>query len=373
LAEKTDNAGGVFLKKKRFCFQFILWFSIVAVPFIFVAQENLIAAVSPKEKDTSPGIRVSDFRGKTIYLESPAQRIICLIESALSGLYMLGAENQVIGISTNVYQKSVLPYYSAMDKRIRDRQLPTPGNWDFLNIEMVVGLRPDLVIIWSHQQESIAVLEEKGIPVYGVFIEKFEDINKEIIDLGRLTGKEERASQLVSFVKTQLEVVENRLSVVAQKEPVRAYFMWAQGELRTSGKNSTVQQLFDLAGVKNVAGHIQHEHLVVNLENIISWDPQIIVMWHNEQNSPADIMNKHVWRSVSAVQNRRVHEFPDVFSCDLWTLKYLYPVLLVAKLCYPEKFEDIDLAEQKKRLFDTLYNHKIDLPLMEQADEGKQP
>ena len=60
---------------------------------------------------------VTDFRGKEIRLEKPAERIICLLESALSGIYMLGAEERLVGISTNVYQESVYPYYAAMDER----------------------------------------------------------------------------------------------------------------------------------------------------------------------------------------------------------------------------------------------------------------
>ena len=82
---------------------------------------------------------------------------------------MLGAEARLVGISTNIYQESVFPYYAAMDERIRERTLPTPGNWDFVNIESMVALQPDLVILWSGQDESIAALEEKGIPVFGVY------------------------------------------------------------------------------------------------------------------------------------------------------------------------------------------------------------
>ena len=134
------------------------------------------------------GVAATDFRGRRIELDKPAERIVCLLESALSGLYMLGADTRLVGISTNIYQESVFPYYAAMDERIRERTLPTPGNWDFVNIESMVALRPDLVIIWSGQEESIAALEEKGIPVFGVFIEHFADIHREIIALGELTG-----------------------------------------------------------------------------------------------------------------------------------------------------------------------------------------
>jgi iron complex transport system substrate-binding protein len=274
---------------------------------------------------------------------------------------MLDAQKHVIGISTNVYQESVFPYYGAMDKRIRNHELPTPGNWDFVNMEMLVGLNPDLVIIWSHQQESIAAMEEKGIVVYGVFIESFKDIYREINDLGELTGTGKRAEELIDYVRKEIETIQKTISQTSSEINKRVYYMWAQAELQTSGKNSTVNELIELAGGKNVAGHIRQEHLVINLENIITWDPEVVVMWHNTRMDPEDILSNNMWRSISAVKHRRVYEFPDVFSCDLWTLKYLYPVQLVAKWCYPEHFKDMDLLEKKRILFQKLYGEKLNL------------
>ncbi len=140
------------------------------------------------KRDPAQTIEMRDFRGKALLLQKPAERIVCLIESALSGIYMLGAEARIVGVSANVYQQETFRYYAAMDERIRSRSLPTPGNWDFINIEKVVGLKPDLVIIWAHQEEAIRALEERGIPVFGVFIRSFEDVFREMLALGDLTG-----------------------------------------------------------------------------------------------------------------------------------------------------------------------------------------
>jgi iron complex transport system substrate-binding protein len=302
---------------------------------------------------------VTDFRGKSITLFRPARRIVCLIESALSGIYMLGAEHQVVGISANVYEQSVFPYYAAMDSRIKNRELPTPGNWDFVNIETVISLKPDLIIIWSNQEESIAALEEYGLPVYGVFIERFEDNYKEIEDFGILTGKRNRAAVLQKTAKQHISNVYNRIEALHPKGKKRVYFMWAQGELETSGKNSTVDELITLSGGINVAGHTPQEHLVVNMENILTWNPEIVVMWVNIRKNPDDIMANALWQSVSAVKSNRVYELPDGFSCDLWTLKYIYVVTLVSKWCYPARFKDIVPEKYKWELMRGLYGQKL--------------
>jgi len=305
-------------------------------------------------------IVVTDFRNKQLVLVKPAERIVCLIESALSGLYMLGAEEQVVGISTNVYQESVYPYYAAMDPRIRDKTLPTPGNWDFLNHESLMALQPDLVIIWSQQEEAIQTLEERGIPVFGVFIERFADIHRQIEALGRLTGREARARELLELVQQELEIVQQRVARLPDDDPrPRVYFMWAQGPLQTAGKNSTVQELIDLGGGANVAAGSPLEQLVVNLENLLIWNPEVVVMWANERLAPADLAQLAGWRGVSAVRHGRVHELPDVFSCDFWTLKYLFTVELVARWCHPDRFPDDDLETLRAELFEKLYQGKL--------------
>lgn len=178
---------------------------------------------------------VTDFRGRTIVLEQPAKRVVCLIESGLSAVYMLDAESSVAGVSTNIYAEDVFAYYSAMDPRIANRQLPTPGNWDFVNIESVLALSPDLVIIWANQSEAIRALEEHGVAVYGVQLHSFIDVFKEIRDLGILLGKQQKAESLLNFAEGELDKMRKVNIKIPLSAKPSAYFMWAQGPLETSG------------------------------------------------------------------------------------------------------------------------------------------
>lgn len=304
-------------------------------------------------------IRVTDFRGKQLELVRPAQRLVCLIESALTGLCMLGVQDRVVGISTNIYQEGVFPYYASMDDRIRKRKLPTPGNWDFVNIESVIALKPDLVVIWAKQAESIAVLEERGIPVYGVFLKDKEDVYKEILALGKLTGTEKRAVELIRYTREEIGRFEKRAIKIPPRERPGVYYMWAQGNLETSGGGSTVDDLIRLAGGRNVCASIRQEHTVVSLEQILSWNPEVIVMWYNERKNPADILKDPQWRTIKAVRDRRIYELPEIFLSDLWTLKFQYAVKMVAKWCHPEVFADIDLEKEKGNMLIKLYGDKI--------------
>jgi iron complex transport system substrate-binding protein len=304
-------------------------------------------------------IRVTDFRKKELRLNRPAQRIVCLIESALSGLFMVGAEPRVVGISTNIYQQNVFPYYAAMDERIRRKKLPTPGNWDFVNLESVVALKPDLVILWSQQTESISALEERGIPAYGIFLNRKEDVYQEIRALGKLTGTEGRAAEIIRYTQEEVGRFHKRVQKIPWSDRPGVYYMWAQGNLETSCGGSTVDDLINLAGGRNVCGSIRQEHVVVSLETLLSWNPEVIVMWYNERKVPADILKDSQWSTIRAVQQRRVHEFPEVFLCDLWTLKFQYAVKMLARWCHPALFADVDLEKERGQMLQFLYGPKI--------------
>lgn len=304
-------------------------------------------------------VTVTDFRGKAVTLRKPATRIVCLMESALSGFYMLGAERQLVGVSANIYNGSVFPWYAALDERIRRRSLPAPGNWDFVGIENVVALKPDLVVIWSQQRESIQALESRGIPVYGVFLKSREEIYREIRDLGILTGRERRASELIAYTRAQVERIGCRVAAITPSQRPSVYYMWAQGYLETSCGGSTVNDLISLAGGRNVCGETRSEHLVINLERVLGWNPEMIVMWDNKRKNPSDILNAPQWRLIRAVKNRRVFELPPVFLCDLWTLKFPYAVKLLAKWSHPTLFRDMDPERERRDMLLRLYGRDL--------------
>jgi iron complex transport system substrate-binding protein len=332
----------------------MVWLSAVALP---------AAAASDTSQHT---LSVTDFRGQRVTLAQPARRIVCLIESALSGLYMLGAQGAVAGISTNVYEAAVFPYYAAMDARIRQHALPTPGNWDFVNIESVLALAPDLVIIWAHQSEAITALEEKGIPVFGVFISRLEDIYAEMESLGTLTGKADRARVLNRYTRNELARFASQAKNAGQARP-GVYFMWAQSELATSGGSSTVNELIDLAGGRNVFSDLNQEHAAVNLESLLLRNPQVILMWPSPTRSPDEITAMPAWQTLAAVQSGRVYALPSVFFCDLWTLKFQYAVKRLAGWCYPERFGALDWRSEKRAMLENLFGPKLSerIPLEE--------
>jgi iron complex transport system substrate-binding protein len=303
---------------------------------------------SPGDRGGEMPLTVTDFRGREVGLPKPAERVVCLIESALSGIYMLGQQHRLVAIPSSVYGVDLHRYYSQLDDRIRDRTLPTPGNWDFVSIEQIAGLNPDLVIIWASQTEAIERLERLGISVYAVMLHGFEDVYKEIRHFGVLFDCVERADYLIELTSDRLGQIRAEYE---NNSPKSVYFMWAQGITETSGLNSTVNELLHTAGTIN-ACRLEPEHVSVSVEKLYDWDPDLIVMWHNERLDPEDIIAHPLLQGLRAIRNRRVYKLPGVFSSDFWTLKMQFPARMIAGWAYDRPVDaDRVLTEMYKELY----------------------
>lgn len=318
---------------------------------------GLYGCLGAKESGEKTGkLKVTDFRGKELVFTEPPQKVVCLIESALSGIYMLGQQDRVVGVPSGVYDQELYHYYSRFDERIKEQTLPTPGDWDFISLEQILELDPDLVMIWASQTEAIASLEQFGIPVYAIMLHSFEDVYKEIEDFGIIMACEERADSIIQYTTKTLEALREQTSSSAESKS--AYFMWSQGVNETSGTNSTVNQLFHAAGVRN-ACDLSSEHATVSIEKIYDWDPDMIVMWHNKGLDPEDVLSDPLLQGLRAVKNGQVYELPEVFSCDFWTLKMQYPARLIAEWAYADKDEKKTLEKELKKMYEVLYGKNL--------------
>ena len=178
-------------------------------------------------------------------------------------------------------------------------------------------------------------------------------------DLGRLFGKSGRADSLIAYTKEQIASLPGAKKTALEK----VYFMWAQGPLETSGTASTVNELIQAAGAINVCPDPE-EHLVINVERLIKWNPDVIVMWHNEKLAPANIMRMGTFNSISAVRTKRVYELPSVFYCDLWTLKFQYAIRQVSLWCYPSEQQHRRMEDEQTTMMKALYGESaVNVPL----------
>src|SRR5690606_11506370 len=159
------------------------------------------------KNDLSKPISATDSRGKVVKLPEVAKRVVDLFPSLLDEVYMLQAGDQVVGIPQQVYQmEDTYTFLSKLDPRIAAKTLPTPTyGGQSSNVERIIALQPDLVITFNTDQDHIQQLEDLDIPVFTCSSADDKSIMAELLGMGKLLGKEERAQEIVDYVDAELD------------------------------------------------------------------------------------------------------------------------------------------------------------------------
>lgn len=318
------------------------------------AGEAAVTEGSAAQEAESGKITIVDSRGVTVELDEPADEIVCLLNSGLNDLLMLGCGDSVIGIDEWTYTNEVTyNVISKLDDRIAAKEIPAVDS----NIEQIISMNPDVVIIWAQDDEKIAALEENGIPVIGIQVNSFDEVYDKMRIIAKAVGKEERGEELIQWSEDSLASISDKVNTLEDDQKKSGIFVWGASKLDLAGKTSTGHSMLELCGVKDCAEGIEEEHFVAKLEDVIQWNPDAILMWNIADIDPQDYLDDSQWSDVTAIQNEDVYEIPDdkTFYCDMWTVKYVYGAQYFAKCAYPELFEDLDMDTFQNDMMMTLY------------------
>lgn len=310
------------------------------------------ATVQGDKSESKDTVKVVDSRGVEVEVNYPAKKIVCLLNSGLNDLYMLGAKDQVIAIDQWTYtNEAAYGFASQIDERVKNKTLPAIDK----NIEDIVAMNPDVVVIWAGQEEDIKVLEDKGIKVVGIQADNFEDVYTKLDILATISGKEKRAEEIAKYSKDQLKKVSDKVAKMDASKKLTSLFVWGPTKLDLAGNNSTGDSIIEMAGAKNAADAVAEEHFVAKMEDVVTWNPDSLIMWNLKDLDPQSYYDDAQWANIKATDNKQVFELPNPFYCDLWTVKYVYSVEFLTKSLYPETFSDIDLEKSKDDMLKFLY------------------
>ncbi len=221
-----------------------------------------LAACSPANP-IPPGV-IADDLGRTVNIEEIPQRIISLVPSNTETLFALGLEDKVIGVTDYCNYPP-----EALDKE-------KIGGFSTPDIEKIIALQPDLILAGSiHEKEIIPSLEGKGLTVFALAPENLNGILEDIKMVGKITGSEKEASELIAQMKNRIEVITDKTQKL-QEKPGVFYITW-HDPLWTIGSETTIQELIEKAGGVNIFQSTITGHKAVYLESVIACNPQVII------------------------------------------------------------------------------------------------
>lgn len=313
-----------------------------------------------KRSENTKEISVTDIQGNEIQISKPAERIVCLFDPSVDVIYMLQAQDKLVGIPAETYfDNELYDYYKHIDSRILNKQLATPGSNELANLESIIQLNPDLVIAQQLPESIVRTLQQMNIPVYIAAAARYDDLKKEMKDISLLIGKEERGKQLITYAENKIKELDERTSSKKDSLPKTVYFTWANGRIfSTTGRNSMMNDCLDLAGVENVCPS-EIDKPNINPETLIEWNPDMIVMWND---SPDLFYNKKELNGITAIQQKQIHNLIPMFFYNPHTFKSLCAAVAINNWAYGS--EDKDSKEETKKILLELYGENTGTELI---------
>jgi len=203
----------------------------------------LISMLSTQDGAAGQPAALTDNSGRIIDTSRVFTRIISLYSAHTENLCSLGAEAEIIGISTSDdYPSSILDR-----KRFSYREDP----------EKFIGTRPDLVLVRPMIERSypqfIKKLENAGITVLSLQPGSVAELFDYWKTLGILTGREKQAEKMTLTFQQGLGKIAHTLTAIPSDSRPKVYFESIHRKMKTFSPTSIAMYVLDQAGGINIA------------------------------------------------------------------------------------------------------------------------
>lgn len=256
------------------------------------------------------------------------------------------------------------------------QNLPMLGGWfgkgNTGNIEEIMKAKPDVIvnmgtITKKDISNSDAIQKQTGLPVVMVNgdLDKFDQAYN---FLGNLMNEKDRTSVLAKYCTDTINKAKDNAKNVPESKRIRVYYAEGPKGLQTDPSGSQHAELLDLVGGYNVA-KVKDTNRAgqedVSLEQVLSWNPDVIITGSNSGGAGASILNiiskDSSWKNIKAVNNKKVYEIPQgPFN---WfdrppSVNRMIGVKWIGNLLYPDNFK-YDMEKETKEFYKLFYHYNL--------------
>lgn len=264
--------------------------------------------------------------------QAQPQRIVSTAPSITETLFALGLGSKVVGVTT---------YCRYPPEATRITKI---GTWMQPNTEVILTLKPDLVIVQKTAVQSRGAFEKLGLNILEVRFDSIADIGQSIEAIGTATGAASRAHALHKSIDDQLSSIRNRIGRAAPT-PVLFLVGRTPGSLEAmiaAGPHTYINEAIEVAGGRNIFATAAMSYAKISPEEIVVRNPHVIIdashgadtSHMSEAERRAQIALWQRYKTLEAVKTGRVYPVaseiflvpgPRVVDLVRQLVKFLHP------------------------------------------------
>ncbi len=223
------------------------------------------------------------------YVFAAPQRIVSLTPHITEMLFAIGAGKQVIATD------------QASDYPDEVKKRPKVANYQSLNSESLLAVKPDLVVVWGSTQALMQQqIQALGIPMLLLKSQHLDDLPAELRLLGDKTGHHEQANQLAAQIETKFAIYRQQSQ---QRPKIKAFYQLWYPPLTTVANGSFIQEIMTMCGAENPFAASKAPYPQLGEEAVLAADPQVIFATQHG----SDLQHWLKWPQLSAVKNKQLY------------------------------------------------------------------
>ena len=297
------------------------------------APKNAATKAAPAKTVT-----VTDDAGRKVEIPTHPKRVVCLSNSYLSLLEVV--QGDLVGVVSAKAAHANIPE--------RYAQLPSVGEVYNVNMESLVGLKPDLVLAAKGSHEKLLpILDSNHVPVLLLSLKSFAEVEKNMLLFGKIYGQEEKAAAENKKLETEIADITSKIPA----KPLKVAIIHATpSNVTVELEGSIAGDVSRRLGFTNVAAGSSplknnSNRTPYSMETLVAKDPDVIFVTSMGEASKIqarlqkDVESNPAWNSLRAVQEHKFYVLPENLFLLNPGLDYPQAVSYMAKVVYPQLFD----------------------------------
>ncbi len=326
------------------------------------SQADETTAANTVSEETAPERRViTDGMDRNVEIPYSVERIVCVGVGALRYTCYVSGADRVVGVEDYETKPGMSRLYNYVNFDLF-QNLPVTGTNGEPFVEEIINVDPQVIVMSSYASQDPEELSQKtGIPVVvvpGSDTTLDEKAYVTIRILGELYQLEDRAEDLTAYLKSIQKDLDDRTASIAEDAKPTCYVggVSFKGHHGFEGTEAYYGP-FELIHAKNLANTTdQTGAFNIDVEQVLSWDPEIIFLDFNGMNLINEDYGAHpdFYNALTAVQEGKVYSQISFRSSASNLETALADAYYAAWVMYPQQFQDIDPVEKAGEIFTKL-------------------
>lgn len=357
------------------------WKKLTAAALAALALVGALAGCgnnADKKVATNPATKiVTDLKGREVSVPQDVKRIAVVPIPWASVIYAIdGSSERLAAIHPGAMSAYKGKFLETKDKNFAQLDTKIIAQNFSVNIESAAQAGIDTAILWQYQDKDAEKLTKVGIPTLLIYNDTVENLKKSFLIIGKLLGKEERATKINQYYDTTTEKIIAKKAWEKTDKPTVLFLRNAK--LRLQGNDNFMHEALRIGGGNNPYGQINGgREQTVAMEEVYKQNPDIILLSNFDKFVPDDLYDNKIpgqdWSTVKAVKEKRVYKVPmGIYRWDAPGVETPLMMEWLAHVLQPELFKELDVRADAKKFYEDFMHYNISEADMAQifADEA---